>query len=109
MLKPGDTATNNKAEITACIVAVAAARKFSVGKLILITDSKFVINCITQWISKWKRSGWVTATGLPVKNKELLIHLDILCCGFPVEWRHVRGHAGNLGNEFADKLAKKSL
>ena len=104
-----EPATNNKAEITACILAIALARHCNAKSLTLNTDSKFVINCITKWIPLWEKREWKTTDGRPVKNKELLEELNNLCKGFKIHWQHVKGHSGIFGNDWADKLATEAI
>lgn len=69
-------ATNNMAEIQAVTVAAKQARKAGIKKLKISTDSQFLINCVTMWMSKWKRNGWKTAKGEPVINKTELIEME---------------------------------
>jgi ribonuclease HI len=100
--------TNNNAEIQAARIAVTQARSAGIKKICVYTDSKFLINCITQWIHKWKKNKWQLSTGGEVKNKEELIKLDIAIQGLEfVQWEYVAGHRGIEGNEMADKLARK--
>ena len=73
--------------------------------IILHLDSSYVRNGITGWIHSWKKKGWRTADGKPVKNVELWTKLDELAGRFDIDWRWVKGHAGDLGNERADELA----
>merc|ERR1719203_2072459 len=103
----GDKQTNNAAEIQAAYQAIRQAVSMGVHKLLVHTDSQFVINCVTMWMNNWKRNGWNTAAGNPVKNKEDLEALDdvIRSGDIEVKWNHVRGHSGNVGNEGADRLA----
>jgi len=102
----GDSCTtNNKMEMTACIKALEALSERS--SVNLFTDSKYLINGITMWIRGWKKSGWITKNGEPVKNRELWEALDDLCKRHRVRWEWVRGHSGNRGNEIADALAVK--
>ena len=75
----------------------------------LYTDSQYVCKGITEWIEKWKLTGWKTASGKPVKNSELWKDLDAVCKRYTVEWRWVRGHTGNPGNERADALANLAI
>ena len=75
----------------------------------LITDSVYVKDGITSWINNWKRRGWKTAAGKPVKNIELWKALDAACARHTVEWVWVKGHAGNAGNEHADALARRGM
>ncbi|XP_069686371.1 uncharacterized protein [Periplaneta americana] len=98
--------TNNTAEIQAATCAVDLAKRAGIAKLLIHTDSQFLISCITVWIHKWKTNDWKLKDGGPVKNKEDLIALDQALEGISVRWNHVRGHRGNHGNEMADALAR---
>jgi ribonuclease HI len=71
----------------------------------IYTDSRYVMDGISSWIKGWKRKGWVTMSGDPVKNKDLWIRMDELVSKHQVEWCWVKGHNGNPGNERADALA----
>ncbi|KQT81963.1 ribonuclease H [Methylobacterium sp. Leaf465] len=99
----GDRATtNNRMELTA---AINALRHFPEGAQIeMRCDSQYVIKSVTEWMRGWKAKGWRTATG-PVKNVELMQELDGLAARRDVRWTWVRGHAGEAGNERADRLA----
>ncbi len=79
------------------------------SEVVVYTDSQYVCKGITQWIGTWKLKGWKTASGKPVKNFELWSDLDAVCKRYRVEWRWVRGHTGNLGNERADALANLAI
>ncbi|OLT97764.1 ribonuclease HI [Mycobacterium syngnathidarum] len=97
--------TNNRMELLAAIVAleaITAARPIQ-----LWTDSQYVLQGITSWISGWKRKGWKTSTGQPVKNADLWRRLDTVAAQHTVDWRWVKGHAGHEGNELADQLATR--
>ena len=95
--------TNNQMELTAVISALSALKRPC--PIILHTDSSYVKNGITQWVHGWKRNGWRTADKKPVKNVELWQRLDALASRFEIEWRWVKGHNGDPGNEKADELA----
>ena len=95
--------TNNQMELTAVISALSALKRPC--PIILHTDSSYVKNGITQWVHGWKRNGWCTADKKPVKNVELWQRLDALASRFEIEWRWVKGHNGDPGNEKADELA----
>jgi ribonuclease HI len=103
--------TNNRAEIEAATVAVAQARANGITRLNVKTDSQFLISCVTQWMKAWKKNGWRTGSNEPVKNREELEALDRQLRAteseLVVRWTHVRGHAGIVGNEMADQLARK--
>jgi len=95
--------TNQRMELTAAIEALSALTKPC--SVVLYTDSKYVQNGITSWIVGWKRNGWKTTAKQPVKNAELWQALDAAAARHDVEWRWVKGHAGDPGNERADALA----
>jgi ribonuclease HI len=99
--------TNNRMELTAVIQALAALKKPSV--VTLYTDSEYVRNGITSWIHGWKKRGWRTASNTPVKNAELWQQLEALNAQHRVSWRWVKGHAGDPGNERADRLANRGV
>ena len=99
--------TNNRMELTAVIRALEALKRPSVVRI--HTDSQYVQKGITEWIGNWKRRGWRTADKTPVKNADLWRRLDELCARHQVEWVWVRGHAGNPGNERADRLANMGI
>ncbi|XP_078037200.1 ribonuclease H1-like [Augochlora pura] len=99
--------TNNNAEIQAVTIAARKAKEVGVEKLKIITDSKFLIQCITIWMPKWKKNGWKTAAGRPVVNKVELLEMEEALNLLEIVWEHVNGHQGIYGNEMADKLAKE--
>ena len=75
----------------------------------LYTDSEYLRSGITTWINNWKKNGWRTSRGRPVKNKDLWQGLDEASQGHRIDWRWVKGHAGNSGNERADTLANQAI
>ncbi|GJD64531.1 ribonuclease HI [Methylobacterium frigidaeris] len=94
--------TNNRMELTA---AIRALEHFPEGAAIeMRCDSQYVVKSVTEWIRGWKLKGWRTTTG-PVKNVELMQRLDELAARRDVRWVWVKGHAGEAGNERADRLA----
>jgi ribonuclease HI len=99
--------TNNRMELTAPIRALDALTRASVVDL--HTDSTYVRNGIMSWVAKWKRNGWRTAAGEPVKNEDLWRQLDAAVGRHEVEWHWVKGHAGHVENERADRLAARGL
>jgi ribonuclease HI len=99
--------TNNRMELIAAIRGLEAITEPS--RVVLYTDSQYVCKGITEWIGNWKLKGWRTASGKSVKNRELWSDLDALCRRHAVEWRWVRGHTGNPGNERADALANLAI
>jgi ribonuclease HI len=101
--------TNNRMELTAVIEGLAALKRPC--KVLLYLDSQYVRMGITEWIRGWKAKGWRTSTKQPVKNVELWQQLDKLVAegGHQIEWRWVKGHSGDPGNERADALANKGV
>jgi ribonuclease HI len=99
--------TNNRMELMAAIEALRATA--GDGAIRLHTDSQYVKLGITEWIGNWKRNGWRTADRKPVKNQDLWQALDAARQGRPVDWRWVRGHNGDPGNERADELARAGM
>ena len=108
-LKGGEPeTTNNRMEMMAAIKALEALKR-SDKDIILITDSVYLRDGITKWIHGWKRRDWKTADKKPVKNVDLWQRLDALTQKHTIEWRWVKGHAGDPGNERADELARAGL
>jgi ribonuclease HI len=99
--------TNNKMELTAVIQALAALERRC--NVVVYTDSSYVKDGITKWIHGWKTRGWQTADKKPVKNIELWQRLDALNASHQVQWRWVKGHSGDPGNERADRLANRGV
>jgi ribonuclease HI len=97
--------TNNRMELTAVIQALSALKRRC--KVIIYTDSEYVRKGITEWIGGWKRRGWKTADNKPVKNADLWQILEKAEAEHQVDWRWVKGHAGDPGNERADGLANR--
>ena len=107
-LSGGESATtNNRMELTAAIEALRATE--GAGAVTLHTDSQYVKHGVTQWIARWKKNGWRTSDGKPVKNQDLWRTLDAARTGRRVVWKWVRGHDGDPGNERADELARLGL
>lgn len=99
--------TNNKMELSAVINAIQYALDRNETIIEIFTDSQYVKNGITTWISGWKRKGWTTASGTPVKNREYWEVLDKLNGAIKINWSWVKGHAGVEGNELCDSLVRK--
>ena len=97
--------TNNRMELMAVIKALTALQRPC--HVVLYLDSEYVRKGITEWIVGWKARGWRTAAKQPVKNVDLWQALDALVSqgGHKIDWRWVRGHTGDAGNERADALA----
>ncbi len=101
--------TNNRMELMAVIQALTALKRPCAVELYL--DSQYVLKGITEWLPGWKAKGWRTAGKTPVKNVELWQRLDALVQegGHKIDWRWVRGHNGDPGNERADQLANMGV
>lgn len=99
--------TNNRMELTAAIEALDALKRPC--KVELHTDSVYLRDGITRWIHGWKAKGWKTAAKKPVKNEDLWRRLDAAAQRHDMDWRWVKGHAGDPGNERADQLANEGL
>jgi len=99
--------TNNRMELTAVIEALVSLKRSC--DVVIYTDSEYVRKGMTEWITNWQRRGWKTADGKPVKNADLWQRLDALRKLHTVDWRWVKGHAGDPGNERADALANRGV
>jgi ribonuclease HI len=104
--EPGST-TNNRMELMAAIQALESLTRPVAVRL--HTDSTYVRSGITKWLNGWKRNGWKTADRRPVKNADLWQRLEAAASRHDVDWRWVKGHAGNAGNERADALANVGM
>jgi len=99
--------TNNRMELMAAIASLEQLKKPS--QVRLVTDSDYLRQGITDWIHRWRRNGWRTASKKPVKNAELWQRLDAAMQRHEVSFEWVRGHAGHPENERADELARKAV
>jgi ribonuclease HI len=103
-LSGGDAhTTNNRMELTAVIEALRILTRPC--RITLSTDSKYVMDGLTRWIHGWQKNGWKTADKKPVKNAELWQALFAETQKHQIEWKWVKGHAGNADNERVDRLA----
>ena len=99
--------TNNRMELMGAIsVLETLTRPCTVA---LHTDSQYLRQGITSWIHGWKKNGWKTADRKPVKNEELWKRLDAALKQHKIEWKWVKGHAGDEMNERADALARAGM
>jgi ribonuclease HI len=99
--------TNNRMELMGAIRALEALKEPC--EVTLFTDSVYVKQGINEWLRGWKARGWRTADKKPVKNQDLWERLDAAAARHRIDWRWVKGHAGNVGNEAADKLANEAI
>lgn len=99
--------TNNRMELMAAIQGLSAlSRPCAVH---LFTDSQYLRQGMTQWISGWKAKGWRTAQKAPVKNVDLWQQLDALANQHEIEWHWVKGHSGHPENDRVDELANQAI
>ena len=100
--------TNNRMELTAAIEALLAVEKEETP-VVINTDSAYVLNGITSWVYGWQKNNWITSQKEPVLNQDLWQRLLLLAENRKgrsgLEWKKVKGHSGNLGNERADIIA----
>jgi ribonuclease HI len=99
--------TNNRMELRGVIEALRLLTREC--EVVVYTDSSYVQKGISEWIHGWKRNGWRTSDKKPVKNDDLWRQLDELVAKHQIEFRWVKGHAGNEGNERADVLANRGV
>ncbi len=99
--------TNNRMELTAAIEALRTLREPC--RVQLTTDSSYVRDGITQWLTQWKARNWKTAARKPVKNEDLWRELDAQNQRHEVHWHWVKGHSGHRENEIADQLANRGI
>ena len=99
--------TNNRMELKAAIEGLSALKRRC--RVLLYTDSKYVLQGITQWLPQWKARGWRTAAREPVKNQDLWERLDAAATAQDIEWHWVKGHSGHDGNQYVDALANRAI
>ena len=99
--------TNNRMELTAVIKGLEALTKSC--RIKITTDSKYVLQGVTEWMPNWKKRNWRTANKNPVLNVELWQQLDELVAQHEIEWNWVKGHSGHPENELADQLANQGV
>ena len=100
--------TNNKMELMAAIDGLRQISRNEAAKIRVFSDSQYVVLGMTERLSKWQAKGWRTASGQPVKNRELWEALLSVSEGLDVQWQWVRGHNGDSRNEEADFLANQA-
>ncbi len=99
--------TNNRMELMAAIQALETLTKPCSVRI--NTDSKYVLQGITEWMVNWKKRGWKTASRTPVKNEDLWRRLDDAIQRHTIEWTWVKGHSGDKNNDRADELANRGV
>lgn len=100
--------TNNRMELTAVIQGLLALKRPGCD-VTVISDSKYVLTGITEWLPNWKRRNWKTAAKKPVLNEDLWRKLDELAVQHKIKWEWVKGHSGHRENEMADELANRGI
>ena len=105
---PGSRQTNQRAELTAIFRALEIVPRNR--HVVIITDSRYAIDCVTAWYVNWRKNGWKTSAGKAVENKDIVENVlakieerDRLQVQTSFEW--IKGHANHPGNIEADKLA----
>ena len=99
--------TNNRMEMMAVIAALDSLKRAC--RIVLYTDSTYVMKGMTEWLEGWKARNWKTAAKKPVKNVDLWERLDAAVARHHVEWKWVKGHSGVPENERADELARTAI
>ena len=99
--------TNNRMELMAAIMALESLSRPC--QVRLTSDSKYVLQGITEWIDGWKKKGWKNAAKKPVKNADLWKRLDKAREAHDIDWQWVKGHSGHDENEIADQLANQGV
>jgi ribonuclease HI len=99
--------TNNRMELQAAIEALSGLKEPC--EVEFYTDSEYLKNGVSGWLTKWKRNGWRTKSRKPVKNEDLWRALDSVASRHKVKWNWLKGHAGHPGNERCDQLANAEI
>ena len=99
--------TNNRMEMTAAIEALRQLKRPC--RVLITTDSQYLVKGMTEWIEGWQRKGWRNSKKEPVVNKDLWELLLALTKSHSVQWKWVRGHAGHFENERCDQLAREGI
>jgi ribonuclease HI len=108
-LSGGEKATtNNRMELKAVIEGLKALKKAG-ARVVIHTDSRYVMDGASKWLPGWKTRGWKTAEKKPVKNEDLWRALDEEMARHDVGWVWVAGHSGHPENERADRLARAAI
>ena len=99
--------TNNRMEMTAAIESLASLKRPC--RVVLTTDSQYLVKGMTEWLAGWVRKGWVNSKKEPVLNRDLWERLQELAAVHDISWEWVRGHAGHPENERCDELARAAI
>ncbi len=100
--------TNQRMEMTAAVNALSALKERC--EVVCYSDSAYLVNAFNQhWLDNWQRNGWLTSKKTAVENQDLWQRLLELCRMHRVEWRKLKGHAGDELNERCDALARSAI
>ncbi len=99
--------TNNRMELTAAIKGLQSLTRHC--QVELYTDSQYLRQGMTEWLTAWKKRGWKTSNHQPIKNLDLWQTLDALSTQHHITWHWVKAHAGHPENERADQLANQAI
>lgn len=99
--------TNNRMELMAAIQALEALKRPC--RVVLTTDSKYLMEGITRWLPRWKQRHWRTADNKPVKNQDLWQRLETALARHDVHWRWIKGHSGHVENDRVDRMAVAAI
>lgn len=102
----GERQTNQRAELTATIMALKAVS--NPAQFSLYSDSQYVVKGINEWMEGWKARGWETASKKPLDNLDLWLEVEALLAFHQVTVSWVKAHSGQPGNDKADALAENA-
>ncbi len=102
-----DITTNNRMELRGVISALEALTKAC--RVVITTDSNYVVKGMREWVSEWKRKDWKTAQKKEVLNRDLWERLLLVSEPHEIEWQWIRGHDGHVENERCDRLAREEI
>lgn len=102
-----DETTNNRMEMKAVIEALKTLKEPC--KVLIVTDSQYVLKGMTEWVRGWQLRGWKNAEKKPVKNVDLWLELIEAVKTHKIEWKWVKGHSGDEYNERVDQLAVAAI
>lgn len=98
-----DHTTNNRMELVGAIESLKNAD--SNLPITLYSDSQYVIKGMTEWIAGWQKKNWINSQKKPVMNRDLWEQLLEVSLNKKIDWKYVKGHAENPGNNRCDEIA----
>lgn len=99
--------TNNRMELRGVIEALKQLTRPC--RVVVTTDSLYVVKGMTEWIAGWQKRGWLNSKKEPVLNRELWEELLMAAKPHSIQWKWVKGHAGHVENERCDTLAREAI